>query len=159
MARHNVGKLAAWAMAALAALGAAQAGGCFQASGLGDITFAPPDGGAGAGGSGGAGVGGAMPDGGPACTGAAQCDDQNPCTTDACTAGHCEHTSKPDGTACDLGGAPGSLPEGRVQGRVQDVERLPDHGPLPGGELQRRHRRVRVHRRAGRHADAGRRRR
>jgi hypothetical protein len=35
------------------------------------------------------------------CTSAAQCDDQDPCTVDACDAGVCSHAVQPDGTACD----------------------------------------------------------
>ncbi len=34
------------------------------------------------------------------CTNDAQCDDGDPCTTDTCNAGSCQHGSAPDGTAC-----------------------------------------------------------
>lgn len=37
------------------------------------------------------------------CTSAAQCDDLDPCTTDACTGGRCVHGDAPDGTACNDG--------------------------------------------------------
>ena len=37
------------------------------------------------------------------CTSAAQCDDGNFCTTDACTANACTHTAAANGTACDDG--------------------------------------------------------
>ncbi len=103
---------AVWATAALAALVAAQAGGCFQASGLGDITFVAPDGGAG-GGTGSGGMPG--PDGGPKCTSAAECDDKDPCTADACTAGHCEHKAEPDGAACTIDGSPGQCSGGKCE--------------------------------------------
>lgn len=44
-----------------------------------------------------------VPDG-PACTTAAECDDDNPCTTDRCLPTGCTNTVAPDGTAC--GGDP-----------------------------------------------------
>ncbi|RME26918.1 MAG: VCBS repeat-containing protein [Deltaproteobacteria bacterium] len=37
------------------------------------------------------------------CTGPADCNDNNPCTADACTAGLCENTPLSDGTPCDDG--------------------------------------------------------
>jgi hypothetical protein len=37
------------------------------------------------------------------CAGAAECDDGNPCTVDACDTGNCTHTACADGTACDDG--------------------------------------------------------
>jgi len=39
------------------------------------------------------------------CTTSVQCDDGNPCTTDACQSGICTHTPKPNGTACNDGNA------------------------------------------------------
>lgn len=40
----------------------------------------------------------------PACTSAAQCDDGNACTADACTAGRCAHAPEPQDTLCSAGG-------------------------------------------------------
>jgi hypothetical protein len=37
------------------------------------------------------------------CTTAADCNDLDPCTTDACTGGSCRHAAAPDGTACNDG--------------------------------------------------------
>ncbi|MBN1774676.1 MAG: hypothetical protein JXB32_25670 [Deltaproteobacteria bacterium] len=37
------------------------------------------------------------------CTSAADCNDLDPCTTDACTGGHCVHGMAPDGTSCNDG--------------------------------------------------------
>ena len=42
--------------------------------------------------------------GGPACTSAAQCDDGNPCTVDACTAGACTHVPRAADTVCSVNG-------------------------------------------------------
>ena len=38
------------------------------------------------------------------CTTPAQCNDKNPCTADACTAGQCTNKPRPNGTACPLDG-------------------------------------------------------
>ena len=42
--------------------------------------------------------------GGAACSTAAQCDDGNPCTIDACTAGACTHPPKAADTVCSVNG-------------------------------------------------------
>jgi len=67
---------------ALLALGIGASGGCNLVLGIHDLT------------ADGAGGGGGSP-----CDAVGQCDDLNPCTADACTAGTCAHVDQPDGPA------------------------------------------------------------
>jgi slime mold repeat-containing protein len=69
--------------AALLALGAgAAAGGCNLVLGIHDLSETSPS-----------------PDAGSPCDADGQCDDQDPCTLDACSAGLCGHVAQPDGPA------------------------------------------------------------
>lgn len=78
--------------------------------------------GAAAGESGGGGAGNPS----PVCRVAADCDDLNPCTADACDeAGRCASFAQPDGTACDDGSpcsTQDSCQAGRCAGESREVE-------------------------------------